>query len=145
MSVPKESNLAGGIQQAFERLRRRKDVFVFILKRTVYQNDSLGFQRALRKAREPPEIFIGKLRASPIHSGFGHGIEIIGGHQLGDSLVVIAPDRYGAQFADAGSDFVGIRAVTHDIAKANQALPATLSGAERGIQSGKICMDIRKD
>src|SRR5260221_8594983 len=117
MRVPKEGYLAGGIQQAFERLRWRKDVFVFILKRAVYQNDSFSFQRSLRQAGEPPEIFIGKLRASPVHRGFGDWIEIISGHQLGNSLVVIAPDRYSAQFPNARSDLVGVRAVTHDISK----------------------------
>src|ERR1700739_2966228 len=105
MCVPKESYLAGGIQKAFEGLRGSENVFVFVLKSPMHQNDSFGFQRTLGKAREPSQIFVRKLGASPIDRGFGYGIEIIGGHQLGNSLVMIAADRYSAQFADASSDF----------------------------------------
>jgi hypothetical protein len=101
----------------------------------MYQNDSFGFEGALWKAGEPVQIFVGELGAGPIYSGFGHGIKIVGGHELGDRLVVIAPDCYSAEFADASGDFVGIWSIADDIAEANQALPASLHGIERGFQS----------
>jgi hypothetical protein len=116
-------------------LRGSEDVFVFILEGAVDKNDSLGFERALREAGEPAKIFIRKLRTCPIHGGFGYGIKVIGGHELGNGLVVIAPNCYSAEFADASGDFVGIGSIANDIAKANQALPAPLGGGERGFQS----------
>jgi hypothetical protein len=135
MGVAKESYLAGGIQKAFEGLGGSEDVFVLVLKRAMYQNDSFSFEGALWKAGEPVQIFVGELGAGPIYSGFGHGIKIVGGHELGDRLVVIAPDCYSAEFADASGDFVGIWSIADDIAEANQALPASLHGIERGFQS----------
>jgi hypothetical protein len=75
------------------------------------------------------------LRTSPIHGGFGYRIEVIRGHELGDGLIVIAPNCYSTEFADARGHFVGIGSVADDIAEANQALPAPLRGGERGIQS----------
>ena len=44
MCVTKESDAPRGIQQALQSLGRREDVFVFILKRTVNENDVVGFQ-----------------------------------------------------------------------------------------------------
>jgi hypothetical protein len=111
----------------------------------MYQDDSFGFERALGKTGEPAEVFVGKLGTRPVHGGFGYRIEVIGGHELGNGFVVIAADGYGAKFADESCDFVGIGAIANDITEANQALPVPLNGTERGFQSGKICMDIRKD
>jgi hypothetical protein len=76
-----------------------------------------------------------ELRTGPIHGGFGYRIEVIGGHEFGDRLIVIAPNCYSAEFADARGDFVGIGSVADDITEANQALPAPLRGGESGIQS----------
>jgi hypothetical protein len=135
MGVAEKGYLAVGIQKAFEGLSGSEDVFVFVLESAMYEDDSLGFEGALWEAGEPVEIFVGELGTSPIHGGFGDGIKVVGGHELGDSFVVIAADGYGAEFANAGGDFVGIRAIADDIAKANQALPAPLHGTERGFES----------
>lgn len=145
MGMAKKSYLTGGIQKTFKSLRGSEDVLVFILKSAVNQNDSFGFERALRKPGKPAKIFIRELGTGPIYGGFRDRVEVIGGHELGDSFVVIAADGYCAKFADESGDFIGIRSIADDIAKANQALPASLHGGERGFQSGKICMDIRKD
>jgi hypothetical protein len=145
MGMAKKRNLAGGIEETFERLGRCEDVFIFVLESAMYQNDSFGFEGALRKSCEPAEIFVGKLGTRPIHGGFGYRIKVIGGHEFGNGFVVISADGYSAEFADDSGDFIGIGTIADDIAEANQALPAPLNGTERGFQSGKICMDIRKD
>src|SRR5580692_4292507 len=42
MGVPKESDFGGGVKKTIESLRGREYVFIFILKRAVHQNDSIG-------------------------------------------------------------------------------------------------------
>src|SRR5258708_16613022 len=100
MGVAKEGDLAGGIQKPFEGLRRSEDVFVFILEGAVDEDDALGFEGALGKTGEPVQVFIRELRTGPIHGGFGYRIEVIGWHEFGDCLIVLAPNFYFPTFAD---------------------------------------------
>src|SRR5258708_15845785 len=144
MGVAKEGDLAGGIQKPFEGLRGSEVVFVFILEGAVDEDDAIGFEGALGQTGEPVQVFIRELRTGPIHGGFGYRIEVIGGHEFGDCLIVIAPNCYSTEFADARGDFVGIGSVADDITEANQALPAPLCGGETRTPSSQICVDIPK-
>jgi len=48
MSVSVKCHLRGGIQQPFERLRGRKNVFILVLDRAVHQRQAFGLQWPLR-------------------------------------------------------------------------------------------------
>ena len=72
------------------------------------------------------------MRASPIDGRFGHRIKIVGSHLIGCGFVMIATNRPSAEFADLGSDFVGVGAVSNNVAEADDAFPLALDGIQRG-------------
>src|SRR5258708_36578843 len=134
MGVAKEGDRAGGIQKAFEGLRGSEGVFVFIREGAVDEDDALGFEGALRKTGEPVQVFIRELRTGPVYGGFGYRVEVIGGHELGDCLIVVAPNCDWAEFPGAGGGFVGIGAVAADSTRGNAAVAAPVGGRRTGVQ-----------
>src|SRR5216684_4364587 len=65
MGVPEEGDFGGGIQKAFQGLRRSENVFVFILKGAMDQHDAIRGQRAVGQSRQPGQMIGLELRASP--------------------------------------------------------------------------------
>src|SRR5277367_1262204 len=97
MRVSKKCDFSRGIEQTVESLRGREYVFIFILKRAVYQNDSVSGEWPMRKRGKPGEVIGVQLRASPINRGFRNGIEIGGVHQAGNSFVMITANGLRAK------------------------------------------------
>src|SRR5580693_4556211 len=130
MGMSEKSDFGAGIEKPIESLRGREYVFILILKRAVDQNDSIGGQRSVWKRGKPDKVFCVQLRASPIHRGFGHGIEIGGVHQAGHSLVVIAANRLRAEFAKQGDHLVSIVPVPDHTTETHRNVPAAVCGIE---------------
>jgi hypothetical protein len=145
MGVAEKSDLGGGIEKAVKSLRGREDVFIFILKRAVYQNDTAGSERAVRQLGEPREILCVQLRASPIHGSFGNGIEIGGVHEAGDSFVMIAANGLCAEFAKAGDHLVRIGPIADDIAETHGNVPAAFCRIESSGESCGVCVKIAEN
>ncbi len=142
MGVSEKSNFGCGIKKAVERLRGREYVFVFILKRAVHQNNSVGGKRSVRKSRKPGKVLGVQLRARPIHCSFRDRIEIGGVHQAGDSFVMIAANRLRAEFAKAGDHLVRIGAIADDITETYGNVPAAVCRIKSSGEGGGVCVKI---
>src|SRR5580692_8267244 len=102
MRVPEESDRSGRIEKAVKSLRGREDIFIFILKRAVYQNDAVRGERPMGKRGKPREVLCISLATRPVHGGFRDGIEVGGVHQPRDGFVMIAANGLCTKFAQAG-------------------------------------------
>jgi len=144
MRVSEKSNFGCGIKKAVESLRGCEYVFVFILKRAVYQNNSVGGERSMREPGKPGKVLGVQLRTSPIHGSFRDGIEIGSVHQAGNGFVVIAANGLRAEFAKAGDHIVRIGAVADDITETHGNVPAALGRIESSGQGCGVCVKIAK-
>jgi hypothetical protein len=145
MSVAEKSDFGGGIEEAVKSLRGREDVFIFILKRAVHQNDPVCSERAVRQLGEPREILCVQLRTSPIHGSFRNGIEIGGVHEAGDSFVMIAANGLRTKFAKAGDHLMGIGPIADDIAETHGNIPAAFRRIQSSGESCGVCVKIAKN
>ena len=142
MGMSEKSDLGAGVKKPIESLRGREHVLIFILKRAVYQNDSIGGQGSLRKRGKPGKVFGVQLRASPIHGRFRHGIEVGGVHQAGYSFVMIAANRLCAEFAEASDNLVRIGPIANDITETHGNVPAAVRGIQSSGEGCGVCVKI---
>jgi hypothetical protein len=142
MSVAEECNWRVRVQQAFQSLGGREDVFVFVVGCAMNQLETVDRERAAREIGEPLQMFRSERGVAPIHGGFCDGIEVVSGHYAGNGFVVIAANGEGTEFAQLGGHFVGIRPVTDYVAQTDGALPAAFGGFEYGIECRKIGVKI---
>ena len=145
MGVPEKCDFSGGIQQPIESLRGCEYVFIFILKRAVYQNDSVSGERSMGKRGKPGEILGIQLRASPIDCGFRDGIEVGSVHESGDGFVVIASNSLRAKFAKAGDHIVRIGPIADDIAETHGNIPAAVRGVKSSGEGCGVCVKIAEN
>ena len=145
MGVAEKSDFGGGIEKAIKSLRGCEDVFIFILKRAVHQNNTVCSERAVRQVGEPCEILSVQLRAGPIHGSFGNGIEIGGVHEAGDSFVMIAANGLCAEFAKAGDHLVWIGPIADDIAETHGNVPAAFRRIESSGETCGVCVKITEN
>src|ERR1700722_769027 len=145
MSVSEKSDFGSGIEKAVQSLRGREDVFVFILKRAVYQNDAVGGQRPMGQSGKPGKIFCAQLRTRPVHGGFRHGIEIRGVHQPGDRFVMIAPNGFRPEFSKTGGNLIWIAPIADGITERHGNVPASVCRIESSGESGSVRVQITKN
>ena len=145
MRVPEESDVRGGIKKTFEGLCRRENIFVFVLKRSVHQHDSVRAERSLRKRREPLEAFLRQLRARPVHSSFGDRIKIFRGHQSCNSFVMIPANGMRGNGTDFGSHLCRVGTVADDISKTDSGFPPTFSGVKSRFQGCHVGVKIAEN
>jgi hypothetical protein len=145
MGVAEKSDFSGGVKQTIQSLRGREDVFVFVLKRAMYQNNTVSGERSVRQLGKPGEILGVQLRASPIHSGFRHGIKIGRIHEPCDGFVVIPADSLRAHFAKTSDHFMRVGPVSDDVSKTHGNVPAAVCSIESSGESRGVCVKIAKD
>src|SRR5713226_3397415 len=143
--MPEKGHRRGRLEQSFERLPRRKDVFVLIVVGAVNQHYAIGLQRAAGKFLEEFEVLFAQLFARPVRRGARHGIEIIRAHQTCGGFVVVAADGEDVERPDPVGDFVGVWAVADDVTQTDGAVPASLYGPESSVKSFGIRMNIAQN
>src|SRR5260370_28492392 len=75
--VPEKGDRRGRLEQPFERLPRRKDVFVLIVVGAVNQHYAIGLQWAGGKFLEEFEVLVAESFAPPVQLRRRNGIEVI--------------------------------------------------------------------
>src|SRR5216684_6012754 len=143
--VSEKGHRRGRLEQPFERLPRRKDVFVLIVVGAVNQHYAVSLQRAPGKFLEEFEVLFAQLFARPVRCGARHGIEIIRAHQACGGFVVVAADDEDVERSDPFGDFVGVRAVADDVTQTAGAVPASLHGPESSVKSFGVRMNIAQN
>jgi hypothetical protein len=145
MRMAEECDFSRRIEKSIECLCGCEYIFIFILKRAMHQNDTVGGQGALRQSGEPGKIVRVQLGTGPVHRGFGNRIKIRGVHQPGDGFVMITADGLRTQFAKQRDDFVWIGSVPYDIAETYGDVPSPRCAIERGRESRRVCMEIAEN
>src|SRR5277367_2812061 len=100
MSVPKKSYGTESFEQAIERLRRGKYVFVFVARCSVDDRKSIHSERPGRQFFQILAELRAKLLARPKSGIARHGIEILRVREAASSLVVVATNGNGADLAN---------------------------------------------
>src|SRR5258708_36613114 len=142
MRVAKKGDRAGRFEKAAHRLQRRKNVFIFVMKRAVNHRQAICGDGSTGQLRNISGVVGLEVIAGPSRRNLRDRIEIVQIRKSRHSLIVISPDDNWLKGLHALGHFVRIRTVVDDISETKDSLPAAFGGRERGVKRCKIRVNI---